>query len=71
MTPVIIIFIRILEIFNHKFPDLKKSLSSFSFSDEETLTAIREVYQQHNYVLDPHGAVGYLSLQKYLNYHAI
>jgi len=62
-------FIRILEIFHHQFSDLQKNLSSFSFSDEETLTAIREVYQQYNYLLDPHGAVGYLSLQKYLSYH--
>jgi threonine synthase len=28
------------------------------------------VYQQCNYLLDPHGAVGYLSLQRYLEYHS-
>ena len=62
-------FIRILEIFHHQFPDLQKGLSSFSFSDKETLAAIREVYQKYNYIMDPHGAIGYLSLQKYLSYH--
>ena len=59
-------FVRILEIFNHKFPDLKEKLSSYSITDEETLATIRDVFQSHHYVCDPHGAVGYLSLKKYL-----
>jgi len=62
-------FARILEIFNHDFPDLKNALSSFSISDEETLAAIKQVYQQYDYTMDPHGAVGYLCLEKYLYMH--
>ena len=59
-------FVRILEIFNHQFPELKNKLSSYSISDDETIATIKEVYQQYNYILDPHGAVGYLALKKYL-----
>ncbi len=59
-------FVRILEIFNHRFPELKNKLSSATISDAETTTTISEVYQQYNYLLDPHGAVGYLALQRYL-----
>ena len=59
-------FVRILEIFNHQFPELKSSLSSYSISDDNTRATIKEVYQQFNYLLDPHGAVGYLALKKYL-----
>ena len=62
-------FIRILEIFHHQFPELKKHLSSFSITDEETLATIKEVDKRFNYLLDPHGAVGYLALQKYLKAH--
>ncbi len=62
-------FVRILEIFHHQFPELKNKLSSYSISDAETLDTIKQVYQQANYVLDPHGAVGYLSLQRYLKDH--
>jgi threonine synthase len=62
-------FIRILEIFHHNFPELKNHLSSYSISDEETITAIRDVYRREHYLLDPHGAVGYLSLQRYLLAH--
>jgi threonine synthase len=59
-------FVRILEIFHQEFPELKSKLSSYSISDAETLETIKAVYEKNNYVLDPHGAVGYLSLQKYL-----
>ena len=59
-------FVRILEIFHHQFPELKNKLSSYSISDDETMATIKEVYGQHHYLLDPHGAVGYLSLKKYL-----
>jgi len=59
-------FIRILEIFKHQFPDLTKNISSFSIHDEETRATIKEVYEQSHYVLDPHGAVGYLCLHRFL-----
>lgn len=62
-------FVRILEIFNHKFPELKNKLLSYSITDDETIATIKEVYDQHNYLLDPHGAVGYLALKRYLADH--
>jgi len=64
-------FIRILEIFNHQFPELKDKLSSYSINDTDTLATIKHVYQQYNYLLDPHGAVGYLALKKYLDHHPL
>ena len=62
-------FIRILELFNNEFLSLKEKLSSVSISDDETKTTIKSVKQAFNYLLDPHGAVGYLALDKYLNEH--
>ena len=59
-------FIRILELFNHQYPALKNVLTSYSISDEETKAAIKEVYHTYQYLLDPHGAVAYTALQKYL-----
>ncbi len=59
-------FVRILELFNQKFHSLKTELSSYSISDEETKETIGDVYVKYKYLLDPHGAVGYLSLKKYL-----
>ncbi|MET0392697.1 MAG: threonine synthase [Chitinophagaceae bacterium] len=62
-------FIRILELFHHDFPELKNKLSSYSISDAETEATLREVYDRHHYLADPHGAVGYLALQRYLQDH--
>jgi threonine synthase len=62
-------FIRILEIFHHSFPELKNHLSSYSISDVETIDTISNVYKKYNYLPDPHGAVGYLALERYFADH--
>jgi len=62
-------FVRILELFDKEFQSLKNVMSSYSFSDEETKAILKEVYLNDNYLLDPHGAVGYGALQKYLQQH--
>lgn len=58
-------FIRIQQLFNNKFEDLKNNFSSYSFSDDDTRKIMKEIYANTNYVTDPHGAIGYLGLQKY------
>ena len=62
-------FIRILKLFDEDFNLIKNILSSYSITDEETKLVIKKVYADEKYLLDPHGAVGYLALQKYLNDH--
>lgn len=59
-------FVRILEIFGQDFLNLKEKLESVSVSDEITAETMREVYRKYDYVLDPHGAVGFYALKKYL-----
>lgn len=59
-------FIRIQEIYKNNFETLKNHVSSFSFSDDDTRKAMKEIYTQYNYVADPHGAVGYLGSKTYL-----
>jgi len=62
-------FVRILELFHHKLGDLRNVLTGYSITDDETRETIKEVYRQYNYLPDPHGAVGYLALQRYLQQH--
>ncbi|MCB0444082.1 MAG: threonine synthase, partial [Gelidibacter sp.] len=59
-------FIRIQEIYKNNFEVLKKNLSSYSFSDDETRIALKEIYNDCNYIADPHGAVAYLGCKTYL-----
>ena len=60
-------FVRILEIFHQQLPTLKKILSSYSITDEETTAAIHSLWKDYHYLADPHGAVGALALQRYLD----
>ena len=62
-------FVRILELFQNKFGNLKHVLSGFSFDDTVTREAITEIYKKTGYVMDPHGAVGYLGLKSFLKEH--
>jgi threonine synthase len=58
-------FERMKNLFNNDVSEFKKEIESYSFSDEETKNAMREVRNDFDYTLDPHGAVAYLGLQEY------
>lgn len=59
-------FVRILEIFDQDYLNLKEKMEAVSVSDEITAKTMREVFEKYNYILDPHGAVGFYALEKYL-----
>lgn len=62
-------FVRILEIFDQQFEGIQKAMSSYSITDEETINTIKKINREYAYLLDPHGAVGYAALEKYLSAH--
>jgi threonine synthase len=59
-------FVRIRALYTNSVESLREDVCGFSFNDSETINAIKDVYKKYNYVMDPHGAVGYLGLRKYL-----
>lgn len=59
-------FIRIQSLYKNDFDSLKQDFSSYAYDDPQTKLALAELHQKHNYVADPHGAVGYLGLQDFL-----
>ena len=59
-------FVRMIELFGNDFKKLKESISAYSISEQETSDTIREVNEKFGYLPDPHGAVGYAALKKYL-----
>src|SRR5450631_2514181 len=62
-------FVRVLALFNDQIGTLREIMSSESISDEETGIAIRSLYQDFAYQADPHGAVGWLALTRWLRLH--
>lgn len=62
-------FVRMQAIFGGSWEEMKSRISGMSFSDDETRAAIREVHALHQYVIDPHGAVGWLAARSWRACH--
>lgn len=51
------------------FPTLREMqnlIKGHHFTDEQTQNILKDVYEKHNYLMDPHGSVAYLGLQQFL-----
>ena len=59
-------FQRLTDLYGNAFDDVKKDVVGKSYTDAETSAAMTEVYKNTDYILDPHGAVGYLGIKEYL-----
>jgi threonine synthase len=62
-------FIRMMELFKHEYPAVKNAVSSFSITDAETKATLKDTFNRNSYLLDPHGAVAFAGLEKYLKQH--
>ena len=62
-------FARMLDLYDHHFERMASDVEGYYFSDSETRVAMRRVVKDKHYRMDPHGAVGYLGLKKYMKSH--
>ncbi len=51
--------------------EMAKLISGYSYTDRQTEEAMWQIMTHHNYLMDPHGAVGYLALRDYQEKHPI
>jgi threonine synthase len=58
-------FARILDLFDNDHRQITDLISGFRYTNEEIAEIMRKVYDLYGYVLDPHGACGYKSLEDY------
>ena len=59
-------FERVMEIVENKHSKAIEVLFSRSYSNQQTIEAIKRVNSHYQYLLDPHGAVGYLAIEEYM-----
>jgi threonine synthase len=59
-------FARMIDLYRNNLGSLTVDIEGYHFSDPETAQTIESFFQTKRYTLDPHGAVGYLGLKKYL-----
>ncbi len=58
-------FARMMDLHGSTWNHLKKEISGLAFDDKETRQGVKEVFDNFNYTIDPHGAVGYLALKEF------
>jgi threonine synthase len=62
-------FARIVDMYHGSHEDISHDMEGFISTDDQILTTIKDVYFHHNYLLDPHGAIGYCALKNRLDAH--
>ncbi len=59
-------FARILHLYNQSHQAISKDISGYRYKDEDVKSVVKEVFEKTGYLLDPHGAIGYMALKNYL-----
>lgn len=49
----------------HTCDMMGKDIKGYAFDDTKTKKAVKEIHDKFQYIMDPHGAVGYLALAEY------
>ena len=62
-------FQRMTDLYGMEWEAIKGDVSGYAYTDEQTKEALLEVYKTYDYLIDPHGAVGYLALKEYMESH--
>ena len=59
-------FARIISLYNNDYNAICKDISGGTFDDRQIAEGVKRVYSETDYLLDPHGACGYLALENSL-----
>ena len=58
-------WVRIMDLFNNDRETIKGLVKSYVFNDEETVQAIKDIYEKFGYIACPHTAIAWLALEGY------
>jgi threonine synthase len=62
-------FVRLQALCGGSWEKMKSKITGMAFTDNQTRAAIREVHALYQYVIDPHGAVGWLAARHWRSSH--
>ena len=62
-------FQRMQDLYGNIWATMKNEITGYSFTDDQTRAAIQRLSDRFGYVMDPHGAVGYLAAEAYASQH--
>jgi len=58
-------WVRIMDMFGNDRELIKKLVTSYSFTDEQTLEAMKTLFNNYSYIACPHTAIAWMALEKY------
>lgn len=62
-------FARMLDLYHLRWSAIRNDISGYAFNDEQTRECMSQIYDKHSYIIDPHGALGYLAWRKFQEEH--
>ncbi len=62
-------WVRIADLFKNDTAELKRLITGYSFTDEETLKAIVNIFGAYKYIACPHTAIAWLALTDWMEKH--
>ncbi|WP_285009513.1 threonine synthase [Pedobacter faecalis] len=58
-------WVRIMDMFDQDVEAIRKLVTSYRFTDEETLKGMDALYEQYSYIACPHTAIAWLAIQEH------
>ena len=62
-------FARIMDLYGNSWEAVKQDIIGYSYTDQQVHEAVKKLYQETDYIIDPHSMIGYLGLRDYLQKH--
>jgi threonine synthase len=59
-------FARIQTMYDYSWEAIREDVKGYSYFDDQVKNIMKTVYNKTGYILDPHGAIGYLALKDYM-----
>jgi len=59
-------YARLQDFYKKSLARFQHEITGYSYSDNQTRETIKQVYTEYNYILDPHGAIGYRAINEHI-----
>lgn len=59
-------FARMMDLYHNDVENVREEIAAYSYNNDETAECIKKVFNDFNYVMCPHTAVGYLGMDEFV-----
>ncbi len=59
-------FTRMMDLYGDLWEKIKTDIEGYFYDDEDTRFGVKYIHKTHDYIADPHGAIGFLAAHQYL-----